>query len=255
MVARRGGASSAHTKRRRPSAPGCMGNPHELPFNRAYLSLRSTYCIRVPHTPFLISAVNPHQAADLPSQWAKCDTRMVSLFSKRATSVSDALPPPTIRVLILGDASAGKTAITELLVTRRPATRPARSTAGCAVSVALWAAADGARAADGPAATAPPFFVELWDVSANPYYEQASAAQILNVARAPPPARVQWHPTHSPQQQRPRLPRAPRPPRPRTARSCPPSHPPSPPCPSPPNRAPAAAPLAVPAGQRRHPSV
>jgi GTPase SAR1 family protein len=108
---------------------------------------------------------------------------MVSLF--RGSRTEPALPPQTVRVLVLGDASAGKTALSELIVTRK-ASRTPKSTAGCSVSVALWDAEDGGDASSGGGAAlwdaaggvarAPQtFFVEIWDVSANPYYEQVRA--------------------------------------------------------------------------------
>ncbi|GBF97440.1 hypothetical protein Rsub_10363 [Raphidocelis subcapitata] len=82
----------------------------------------------------------------------------------------------SVRVLVVGEPNVGKTALSELIVTKKPS-RPSKSTAGCAVSVALWEVDDG-DAARGSAAPLPQgqqaqrFFVEIWDVSANPYYEQ-----------------------------------------------------------------------------------
>jgi GTPase SAR1 family protein len=128
----------------------------------------------------------------------------MNFLSKLPVAVSP-VPPQTVRVLVIGDQNVGKTALSELIVTKK-ASRPSKSTAGCAVSVSLWqaddAASDGGGGGGGAASGAPlqlfdaflashagaarqgtpgrgrdqqKFFVEIWDVSANPYYEQVGA--------------------------------------------------------------------------------
>lgn len=101
----------------------------------------------------------------------------------------------TVRVLVIGDQNVGKTALSELIATKK-ASRPSKSTQGCAVSVALWDVEDNDAGnssssseltqwdAVTQAVTAlqgrerQRFFVELWDVSANPYYEQVRGMQL-----------------------------------------------------------------------------
>lgn len=106
-------------------------------------------------------------------------------FTPAASSVAPVAA--SVRVLVIGDQNAGKTALSELIVTRKPPKSSLKSTAGCSVSVALFDADDaaaqgssggGALAQWGDAAKGSSsggrqkFFVEIWDVSANPYYEQ-----------------------------------------------------------------------------------
>lgn len=104
---------------------------------------------------------------------------MVSLFKKSYNAESPIAQ--TVRVLVIGDQNVGKTALSELIVTKKPS-RPSKSTAGCAVSVALWDVSDDGGSSSGGAVLSAfdgqggrdsqTFFVEIWDVSANPYYEQ-----------------------------------------------------------------------------------
>jgi GTPase SAR1 family protein len=132
---------------------------------------------------------------------------MVSFLKKLTSSdvsVSGGggLPPQTVRVAILGDSGVGKSSLIDLLVTGQAVSKAPRSTAGCTVNVVLWdvdagggdgsdAAGGGARSLAAAAAalggggggtrheggrggggSGQKFFVELWDVSAAPYYEQ-----------------------------------------------------------------------------------
>ncbi|KAI8473402.1 MAG: P-loop containing nucleoside triphosphate hydrolase protein [Monoraphidium minutum] len=112
---------------------------------------------------------------------------MASFLSFGKSFAAETSPgAPTIRVVVVGDQNAGKTALSELIVTRK-ASQPSKSTAGCAVSVALWEVDDGEAPSGGGALSSwdsakgalqgggkdrQKVFVEIWDVSANPYYEQ-----------------------------------------------------------------------------------
>jgi hypothetical protein len=177
---------------------------------------------------------------------------MVSLFRSRPEAA--ALPPQAVRVVVLGDQHAGKTALSELIVTRK-ASRPSKSTAGCSVSVALWEPDDGGGGDGGSSggaggalwdgggaaadAAAPggrggqTFFVEIWDVSAHPYYEQARPGRggpgrsLRQRAGALSRAARRWRRATAPPRDRAAAPArrpgpraAPRPPRPAPARSC-----------------------------------
>eukprot|EP00879_Flechtneria_rotunda_P008804 GHRR01009222.1.p1 GENE.GHRR01009222.1~~GHRR01009222.1.p1 ORF type:complete len:298 (+),score=88.10 GHRR01009222.1:707-1600(+) len=73
----------------------------------------------------------------------------------------------SIRVVVVGEPLTGKTALTELIASGRPG-KTSGSTAGCHIHVKLVhnQASDAAAAADRR------FFVELWDVSGQPKYEQ-----------------------------------------------------------------------------------
>jgi hypothetical protein len=110
---------------------------------------------------------------------------MVSFLNLKSYTES-APVAQTVRVVVVGDQNAGKTALSELIVTKK-ASRPPKSTAGCAVSVALWEADDEGASSSGGSLVQTwdaakqasqggrghqRFFVEIWDVSANPYYDQ-----------------------------------------------------------------------------------
>lgn len=122
---------------------------------------------------------------------------MVSLLLKQsALSPSVVEVQQSIRVLVVGEAGVGKSAISSLLVTKQaPKSSSLKSTAGCSVSVALWEVEEesdgsagglgagggvggvgGASALSawrpGSGSTNGKFFVEIWDVSADPYYSQ-----------------------------------------------------------------------------------
>ncbi|KAF6261984.1 P-loop containing nucleoside triphosphate hydrolase protein [Scenedesmus sp. NREL 46B-D3] len=73
----------------------------------------------------------------------------------------------SIRLVVVGEPLVGKTALTELIANGQPS-KASRSTAGCHIHVKLVDTC-GSQAGNGAPRR---FFVELWDVSGQPKYEQ-----------------------------------------------------------------------------------
>lgn len=91
----------------------------------------------------------------------------MALFGKSVVPEESAALLGSIRLVVVGEPFVGKTALTELIANGQPS-KASRSTAGCHIHVKL-VDTSGSQAGDG---TPRRFFVELWDVSGQPKYEQ-----------------------------------------------------------------------------------
>ncbi|EIE25686.1 P-loop containing nucleoside triphosphate hydrolase protein [Coccomyxa subellipsoidea C-169] len=92
---------------------------------------------------------------------------MAGLLGSHRGAGTSAERIPSVRILIVGNAGAGKTCIAHLMATGSPA-KGVRQTVGCSTSVVLVEPADSGGLSD---ARQRPIFIELWDIGAHERYK------------------------------------------------------------------------------------
>ncbi|KAJ7514725.1 hypothetical protein O6H91_23G056700 [Diphasiastrum complanatum] len=97
--------------------------------------------------------------------------QMQHMYKRPDAARDGGIPTAQVRVLVVGDAGVGKSSIVQLLVSGGPVKNPQR-TIGCAVDVKLLTYKDTSRTSSSAnTENCQDFFVELWDVSGNEFYE------------------------------------------------------------------------------------